>query len=128
MDQISECGLRIFVNRGSRPKPNLQPKLLCACLKPSSKKITAKRVNWYLFAVRSNLNPDTKENYMNLKIIIENGEDGFFVAHCPSLKSCWSQGKTREEALTNIREAIDLYLEPSPEDFVGKQEVVELTV
>lgn len=85
-------------------------------------------MNWHLFADRSNLNPDTKENYMNLKIIIESGEDGFFVAHCPSLKSCWSQGKTREEALKNIREAIDLYLEPSPEDFAGKQEVVELTV
>lgn len=69
-------------------------------------------MNWHLFAVGSNLNPDTKENCMNLKIIIESGEDGFFVAHCPSLKSCWSQGKTRDEALKNIREAIDLYLEP----------------
>ena len=98
-------------------------------MKPSSKKTTAPaRANWDLIVVGSNLNPDTKENFLNLKIIIESGEDGFFVAHCPSLKSCWSQGKTRDEALKNIREAIDLYLEPSPEDFVGKQEVVELTV
>ena len=65
---------------------------------------------------------------MNLKIVIEQGEDGYFVAHCPSLKSCWSQGKTREEALKNIREAIDLFLEPMPEDLAGKCEVVELTV
>jgi len=48
---------------------------------------------------------------MILKVIIETGEDGYFVAHCPSLKSCWSQGKTREEALTNIQDAIELYLE-----------------
>jgi predicted RNase H-like HicB family nuclease len=67
---------------------------------------------------------------MNLKIVIEPGEDGYFVAHCPSLKSCWSQGATREEALKNIREAIDLYLEPSPEELSPKtnREVVELTI
>ena len=65
---------------------------------------------------------------MNLKIIIEQGEDGYFVAHCPSLKSCWSQGKTRGETLKNIREAIDLFLEPAPEDLAGNHEVVELTV
>jgi predicted RNase H-like HicB family nuclease len=56
---------------------------------------------------------------MNLKIVIEPGEDGYLVAHCPSLKSCWSQGKTREEALMNIREAIDLLLEPAPEELAG---------
>jgi predicted RNase H-like HicB family nuclease len=49
---------------------------------------------------------------MNLKIIIENGTDGYFVAQCPSLKSCRSQGETRDEASKNIREAIDLYLAP----------------
>ena len=67
---------------------------------------------------------------MNLKIIVEPGEDGYFVAHCPSLKSCWSQGKTREQALKNIREAIDLYLEPEPSELIqnDKREVVELTL
>jgi len=49
---------------------------------------------------------------MKILVIIELGEDGYFVAQVPSLKSCWSQGKTKEEALQNIREAIDLYLEP----------------
>ena len=48
---------------------------------------------------------------MKLKVIIEKGTDGYFVVHCPSLKSCWSQGKTKEEALKNIREVIDLCLE-----------------
>ena len=47
---------------------------------------------------------------MKIKVVIEKGEDGYFVAHCPALKSCWTQGKT-EEALKNIREAIGLYLE-----------------
>jgi predicted RNase H-like HicB family nuclease len=64
---------------------------------------------------------------MNIKVIVEKGEDGYFVAHVPTLKSCWSQGKTREEALVNIREAIDLYLEPEPEE-IENREVVELTV
>jgi len=53
---------------------------------------------------------------MNIEVIIEHGEDGYFVAHVPSLKSCWSQGKIKEEALQNIREAIDLYLEPEPNE------------
>ena len=49
---------------------------------------------------------------MKIKVVIEKGEDGYFVVYCPSLKSCWSQGRTEEEALKNIREAIALYLEP----------------
>ena len=55
---------------------------------------------------------------MTLQVIIERGDDGYFSARCPALKSCWSQGRTRDEALRNIREAIDLYLEPSETDFV----------
>ena len=68
---------------------------------------------------------------MNLKVIVERGEDGYFVTHVPSLKSCWSQGKTREEALENIREAIVLYLEPEPTELTQENEnheVVELTL
>jgi predicted RNase H-like HicB family nuclease len=64
---------------------------------------------------------------MNIKVVVEKGEDGYFVAHVPALKSCWSQGKTREEALGNIKEAIDLYLESEPEEVEGR-EVVELRV
>jgi predicted RNase H-like HicB family nuclease len=65
---------------------------------------------------------------MNIKVIVERGEDGYFVAHVPSLKSCWSQGKTKEEAIENIREAIDLYLEPEPTELAEDQELVELTL
>ena len=65
---------------------------------------------------------------MNIKVVVERGEDGYFVAHCPSLRSCWSQGKTRDEALQNLREAIALYLEPAPGQLVAdeRHEVVEL--
>jgi predicted RNase H-like HicB family nuclease len=67
---------------------------------------------------------------MELKVVLEPGEDGFIVAHCPSLKSCWSQGRTREEALQNIREAIELYLEPDVEELQESptREVVELAL
>jgi predicted RNase H-like HicB family nuclease len=65
---------------------------------------------------------------MNIKVIVEPGEDGYFVPHVPSLKSCWSQGKTKEEAIQNIREAIDLYLEPEPKELSENQELVELVV
>lgn len=51
---------------------------------------------------------------MTVKVVVRKGEDGYFVASRPSLKSCWSQGKTRKKALRNIREAIALYLEPNP--------------
>ena len=51
---------------------------------------------------------------MRIKMIFERGEDGYIMAHCPALKSCWSQGKTRGEALRNIREAVELYLESEP--------------
>jgi predicted RNase H-like HicB family nuclease len=57
---------------------------------------------------------------MKVNVVLERGEDGYIVAHCLSLKSCWSQGRTREEALANIREAIALYLEP---ESAGRDEV-----
>ncbi|HNR30120.1 MAG TPA: type II toxin-antitoxin system HicB family antitoxin [Candidatus Hydrogenedentes bacterium] len=44
------------------------------------------------------------------KVILYPGEDGYWVAECPSLPGCISQGATRDEALENIREAMALYL------------------
>jgi predicted RNase H-like HicB family nuclease len=56
-------------------------------------------------------------------VILRPGEDGYIIAECPSLPGCISQGKTREEALANIKEAIELWIEdaeasgdPIPED------------
>ena len=48
---------------------------------------------------------------MKYRIYFEPDEDGVFVATCPSLPGCVSQGRTREEARRNIQEAIELYLE-----------------
>jgi antitoxin HicB len=48
---------------------------------------------------------------MKFRVIIEPGEDGVFVAHCPALPGCISQGATREEAQANIKEAVTGYLE-----------------
>jgi predicted RNase H-like HicB family nuclease len=45
------------------------------------------------------------------QIIIYPGEDGYWVAECPGLPGCISQGKTKEEATANIKEAIELYIE-----------------
>lgn len=50
------------------------------------------------------------------QVIIYHGEDGNWVAECPSLPGCISQGKTKDEALTNIKEAIDVYIEALVED------------
>ncbi|MBN2541271.1 type II toxin-antitoxin system HicB family antitoxin [bacterium] len=50
------------------------------------------------------------------QIVIYPGEDGFWVAECPSLPGCISQGKSKEEAINNIREAIKLYIEALEED------------
>jgi predicted RNase H-like HicB family nuclease len=44
------------------------------------------------------------------RVVIEQDEDGIFVAECPSLPGCISQGKTRGEAVANIRDAIAGYL------------------
>ncbi|GMU95535.1 type II toxin-antitoxin system HicB family antitoxin [Ignavibacterium album] len=48
---------------------------------------------------------------MKFRVIISQDEDGVFIAECPSLPGCISQGKTREEALENINDAIKGYLE-----------------
>jgi len=67
---------------------------------------------------------------MTRRVLLYPGEDGFVVAEVPSLPGCVSQGKTREEALENVREAISLHEEvlrergePLPEDNVELVEV-----
>jgi len=50
------------------------------------------------------------------QVILYPGEDGFWVAECPSLPGCISQGQTREEAITNIKEAIEGYVAALKED------------
>ncbi len=69
---------------------------------------------------------------MKYRIVIAQDEDGVFVAECPSLPGCISQGKTRSEALANIKDAIAGYLEslrkhnePIPPSI--QEEVVEIS-
>ncbi len=50
------------------------------------------------------------------QVVLRPGEDGFWIAECPSLAGCVTQGATREEAVTNIKEAIALYIEALEED------------
>jgi predicted RNase H-like HicB family nuclease len=67
---------------------------------------------------------------MNIKIVLEPSEEGGFTAIVPSLPGCISEGHTREDALKNIREAIELYLEPVEEDMVfsARAEEVDLAI
>ncbi len=48
---------------------------------------------------------------MKYPVILFNGEDGWIIAECPSIPSCITQGETRDEALVNIREVIELTLD-----------------
>jgi predicted RNase H-like HicB family nuclease len=68
---------------------------------------------------------------MELPVILTPGEDGYVVAECPVIPGCISQGKTREKALENIREAIELCLENRIKegwDLPADYEVVRLSV
>ncbi len=48
---------------------------------------------------------------MKFRVTLEQDTDGMFVAECPNLPGCISQGKTRDEAIQNIKDAIDGYIE-----------------
>ena len=52
---------------------------------------------------------------MRIKVILEPSEEGGYTAIVPSLPGCISEGNTKDEALKNIREAVELYLEPVEE-------------
>jgi predicted RNase H-like HicB family nuclease len=62
---------------------------------------------------------------MNLKVILEPSEEGGYTITVPSLPGCISEGKSREEAIRNIREAIELYLDQT---FSPGAELMELAV
>ncbi len=68
---------------------------------------------------------------MKYRVVIEPDEDGVFVAECPALPGCISQGKTRAEAVANIKDAITGYLvslrkhgEPIPPPI--SEEIIEI--
>lgn len=70
---------------------------------------------------------------MQLRVMLEPSEDGGYTVTVPSLPGCISEGDSREEALANIREAIQLYLDPVEDDLAARDatdraELVEIAV
>ena len=68
-----------------------------------------------------------KKKVQNFTVVIEKDEDGYYVGYVPSIRGCHTQGKTLDELMKNIKEAIQLCLEVEkdiePERFVGVQNV-----
>ena len=64
----------------------------------------------------------------SLKVVLRSGEDGWVVAECPALPGCISQGRDRDEALANVREAIELCLEVGDTPRVSDVEVTVVEV
>ena len=67
---------------------------------------------------------------MKIKVVLESAEEGGYTVYVPSLLGCISQGETREEALRNIKEAIELYLETEGEEASLEEgsELIEVAV
>ena len=68
-----------------------------------------------------------RKRVYNFTVIIEKDEDGFYIGSVPVLKGCHTQGKTMDELMKNVKEAIELCLEVQKdipnEEFVGIQQV-----
>jgi predicted RNase H-like HicB family nuclease len=71
----------------------------------------------FLFFVLS-YRQDGKDTFMKLQIILEPSDEGGYTVYVPALPGCISEGDTVEEAMANIREAVELYLEPVEDDWV----------
>jgi predicted RNase H-like HicB family nuclease len=67
---------------------------------------------------------------MKLKIVLEPSDEGGYTVYVPSLPGCISEGETKEEAMANIKEAIELYLEPVEDDLTlsPDHEILEIAV
>lgn len=61
---------------------------------------------------------------MTLRVILEPSDEGGYTAHVPALPGCISEGETKDEAMQNIREAIELYLEPTDDDDVASRDAI----
>lgn len=62
---------------------------------------------------------------MKIRVVLEASEEGGYTVYVPSLPGCISEGDTEEEALANIREAIELYLEPVEDElFVSDSKTI----
>jgi len=61
---------------------------------------------------------------MRFQVVLEPSDEGGYTVYVPSLPGCISEGDTLEEALANIQEAIELYLEPVEDDWVVEEGVL----
>lgn len=65
---------------------------------------------------------------MELKILLEEQEEGGYTVIVPSLPGCISEGETVDEAIKNIKEAIMLYLDVDSVDFSGKGKIIDIEI
>jgi predicted RNase H-like HicB family nuclease len=67
---------------------------------------------------------------MKLRAVLEPSDEGGYTVYVPSLPGCISEGDTREQAVANIREAIELYLEPVEDDLTPSPgtEIMEIAL
>ncbi|NET02526.1 MAG: type II toxin-antitoxin system HicB family antitoxin [Sphaerospermopsis sp. SIO1G2] len=61
---------------------------------------------------------------MKLKVILEPSDEGGYTVYVPSLPGCISEGENIDEALANIKEAIELYLEPEESEFSSQDNLI----
>ncbi|MGL6340455.1 MAG: type II toxin-antitoxin system HicB family antitoxin [Waterburya sp.] len=61
---------------------------------------------------------------MKLQVVLEPSDEGGYTVYVPALPGCISEGENVDEALENIREAIELYLEPVATDITGNQDLI----
>jgi predicted RNase H-like HicB family nuclease len=59
---------------------------------------------------------------MKLRVVLEPSDEGGYTVYVPALPGCVGEGETVDEAMRNIREAVELYLEPVEDDLVGAEE------
>jgi predicted RNase H-like HicB family nuclease len=64
-----------------------------------------------------------KDGKMRIKVLLEASDEGGYTVYVAALAGCISEGETSEDALINIREAIELYLEPVEDDWVLNEDV-----
>lgn len=64
---------------------------------------------------------------MKIKVVLEPSNEGGYTVYVPSLPGCISEGETREEALHNIKEAIELYLESVEDDYTPSPDTEIIT-
>ncbi len=81
-------------------------------------------------AVKCTTSEDMRLYKMNVRVVLELSDEGGYTAFVPSLPGCISEGETKDEALANIREAIELYLESVEDDLyaIPGVEVIEIAI